>query len=329
MTIHVLDIPDDPAQLPRWLEQKLVGLDLAALVAELTAVHGAPAQSSPTVREVLGDQLDTVLASGLGGVSRGTLGYLMLRPQLLLELQELVFVSGGPYWDRVEQPSVEFQELIHRSRLRLEAFLANQTGTPRSTNLANRGQTTSISHSFRSPEQGERHIVRLRRTAAWYQHPALVSFATAAAVLFGVFIYEHNLRPTETTLQVATKTTWGWNKPGAIPSQVPADAHLNALADAAAEWFNERPSDPAGLVKRIGEFRRGCSVLLLADHKPLSDDDRQWLLERCRTWAGKLDAHLAAAESSDEVIKVRTETDETINKLIDSLRARAKTATAA
>ena len=35
-----LEIPDDPALLPGWLEGHLVNTDLAALVAELEAVHG-------------------------------------------------------------------------------------------------------------------------------------------------------------------------------------------------------------------------------------------------------------------------------------------------
>ena len=33
MTPHALDIPEDPVQLPGWLEGHLTGLDLARLVA--------------------------------------------------------------------------------------------------------------------------------------------------------------------------------------------------------------------------------------------------------------------------------------------------------
>ena len=40
MNLIALEIPEDPALLPGWLEEHLVSTDLAALVAELEAVHG-------------------------------------------------------------------------------------------------------------------------------------------------------------------------------------------------------------------------------------------------------------------------------------------------
>ena len=57
----------------------------------------------------------------------------------------------------------------------------------------------------------------------------------------------------------------------------------------------KRPDDPIDLARRIGEFRQGCSVLILSPHKPLSGQDRAWLVGKCRAWAAKLDAHLAAS----------------------------------
>ena len=58
--------------------------------------------------------------------------------------------------------------------------------------------------------------------------------------------------------------------------------------------FPPSPDDTEGLVRRIAEFRQGCSVLIESPHKPLPDTDRTWLVEKCRAWAAKLDAHLAA-----------------------------------
>ena len=40
MKLVALEIPDDPALMPGWLESHLVNTDFAALVADLKAVHG-------------------------------------------------------------------------------------------------------------------------------------------------------------------------------------------------------------------------------------------------------------------------------------------------
>ena len=116
MTLHSLEIPDDPVQLPRWLENHIVGLDLAPLVAELSAVHGTPAVPGPSIRELLGDRLPAVLTDGLGTLPSTLLVYLLMRPQLLLDLQELVFAEGGAYWDHVRKPSAQTRTQIERGR---------------------------------------------------------------------------------------------------------------------------------------------------------------------------------------------------------------------
>ena len=116
----------------------------------------------------------------------------------------------------------------------------------------------------------------------------------------------------------------GLEPPGALADDLPPGVYLDRLADAAGEWFKKRPDDPIALARRIGEFRQGCSVLILSPHKPLSAQDRAWLVEKCRAWAAKLDAHLAALEGGASAAKVRDDADATINKLIEALRDRAK-----
>jgi hypothetical protein len=123
---------------------------------------------------------------------------------------------------------------------------------------------------------------------------------------------------------VASSPGWGWNRPDALPQDLPRNAYLNHLADAAHAWFNQRPDDPVALAKRIAEFRQGCSVLIQSPHRPLPADDRAWLVDKCRAWAAKLDAHLAAIQSGQDALKVRGEADETINRLIAALRERAR-----
>src|SRR5207247_1871657 len=104
-------------------------------------------------------------------------------------------------------------------------------------------------------------------------------------------------------------SSWGWSKPDALPTGVAAADYMTKLAEAADEWFKQRPGDSRELAKRIGEFRQGCSQLLLAEHKSLPLDERVWLINRCKTWATKLDQHLADVEAGRPVAQVLDQTD--------------------
>ena len=96
MILVSLEIPDDPARLPKWLEDRLLGLDLAQLVAELSAVRDV--DQPRTLEDVLGDRLPQVLAKGLAILSREQIQEFVRQPTLLLDLQTRVAVEGGSYW---------------------------------------------------------------------------------------------------------------------------------------------------------------------------------------------------------------------------------------
>ena len=64
--------------------------------------------------------------------------------------------------------------------------------------------------------------------------------------------------------------------------------------------------------------------MILAEHRPLSPQDRAWLVGRCRVWAVQLDAHLVALEAGDDPLAVRALADETIRGLIRALHERAR-----
>jgi hypothetical protein len=134
--------------------------------------------------------------------------------------------------------------------------------------------------------------------------------------MLAVFLYQRYVAP-----RAPSSPQWAWNKPGALPQNVPADAYLTGLADAAHEWFNQRPDEAASLARRMGEFRQGCSVLILSDHASLPPEDRRWLVERCRDWAAKLDKQLAALENGADVLQVRSEMDDLIAQLSRALRS--------
>jgi hypothetical protein len=122
------------------------------------------------------------------------------------------------------------------------------------------------------------------------------------------------------------KPGWGWDRPGALAVDLNAPEYLNHLADGANEWFKKRPETRQDLEQRLREFRRGCDTLIAAPHPQLSDADRDWLVERCRVWSGKLDQHVADLQTGTELTRVRDAADETIRKLIQALRDRTSVA---
>lgn len=298
MKLVSLTIPEDSARLPGWLEQHLVGLELAALVSELATVHGA-AGPLPGLADLLGDRREQVLTHGLAALPAEALRQLLRFPGLLLDLQELVLLAGGPYWERVSRPA-GIAHAVERGGRRL-------------------GQE--------AVEEPAPVVLRM----AWYRQPWVVSLATAAAVLVAVFLPRW-LRPAPIpeTGPIAVVTPgsapgWGWDRPGALPDGGSAPDYFNTLASAAEEWFKKRPEDAAALARRLHEFRQGCTTLIFAGHKPLAEKDRLWLVERCRLWGAQIDQQLADLEAGSEVAVVRDQMDKAVAKMVAALRERGTT----
>lgn len=101
----------DPATRARWLERVVAGLELPAVIAELAAVAGGPAElaemAPDAVRSWLGPDATAVLEEGLDRLPRRKVDELFRRPELLVGLQDLVLTEGGGRW----------HELIRQDRL--------------------------------------------------------------------------------------------------------------------------------------------------------------------------------------------------------------------
>jgi hypothetical protein len=287
MTPISLDIPDTQRELVDWLESHLLGMQLGDLVSELQAVHGT-SPNSPSLEQVCGGKLTSVLQNGLGALESSQLRKLLQRPHLLLSLQEEILQRGGDYW--MQQPLRREEEMALAMQWKLlESELAAPPVTP----------------SMPTNRRG------------WMGRSAIASILSVTVTLALVFALSDRLMPT-------AAPGWGWEKPGALAANVPAKGYLENLATSAQDWFKKRPDNPQDLARRIVEFRQGCSTLILAEHKALSPDDQVWLRDRCRAWATKLDGHLAAIEAGEDVATVRAAADETVNKLIDAIRTRAQ-----
>ncbi len=123
MNLESLEMPEEPTQLAGWLEQRLAGPDLPALADELSAFRAAPAGAAPAVRELLGEWQEPVLAGGLKLAPPEVVRRLLSWPERLPDLQELVFMRGGRYWDRVLGSDGATQDIIDHSWQRLSAVL--------------------------------------------------------------------------------------------------------------------------------------------------------------------------------------------------------------
>ncbi|CAN5426455.1 hypothetical protein BH11PLA2_BH11PLA2_11630 [soil metagenome] len=289
MSLAVYNLPDDVVQQPRWLDEQLVGDRLGDLIAELAAANNSP-PLTVSVRTLLGKYVSAVLERGLSALPAEAVQQLLRQPHHLFELQEMVMIEGGPYWAKLPRPNA-FQERVRQSFQKLPL-----TGTP------------IVPLSLARPR---------RLPSAW-----LVSLATAAVVLVTVFGGMQLMKPPVPTTPVAS-VGWGWAKPDALPKSTDAKTYLNELANAADEWFKKTPEDSVALAKRINEFRQGCSVLLLADHKALNAEQQSWLKDRCRKWATKFDDSLAKLEAGGSVETVRGEADATAKALVTALRGEA------
>ena len=282
MSIHLLEIPNEAAELALWLEGHLRGTELHELVTECHALHGTQDDDAPELSQVLSSQASTVLDNGLQCLSFEQLAQLVQHPELLFDLQDLVMIHGGPHWQTEESAGSEKSEA---SWQRIQEALAPTKPLP--------------------PEPPSKRLL-----------PKIVA-AMALGLIVAVGYFATRPDPTP---QVA----WGWAKPGALDEldQLPAPEYLESLAKSAETWFKKRPDTKAALVKRITEFRIGCDALIQAKHSPLKPEDRDWLVERCKVWSGKLDEHLAALESDADVGETRSAADEIINKLVTAIQSR-------
>lgn len=280
MMIHVLEIPNDDAALPRWLEEKLASPDLRQFVAELRAVESA--EPAPALTDVLGTSRDLMLEQGLGILSVEQRSTLLAHPELLYDLQELVYSSGGDYWLKLLTRDSD-RRAAQTQWPRIQQAI-EPTATPANESLSRRSVVLAI-------------------------------MSLAAAILIGFFAMKSQLG----------LGSYGWNKPGVFDVALAKPAYLNHLADRANEWFDKQPANAEQLANRMQQFRESCDKLLAAKHPQLPDADRDWLYERCRLWADKIDASLAKLNADPSQFKaVNAEMDETVNKLMTALRERAK-----
>ena len=149
-----------------------------------------------------------------------------------------------------------------------------------------------------------------------------VAWAVAATVL--AIALAMRQVPPPAGERVVQANAWGWARPGALPFHAERREYLNHLADAAKEWFHSRPGRADSLALRIGEFRQGCSLLILSDHTSLNAADREWLTDNCRAWSARFDGFLIALETGGDPFVIGRQADRTVEAIVASLRCARK-----
>lgn len=289
MNLAAFDLPEETQELSEWLVSQLTGADLSSVVAQLSAVH-ADQDQDLKLETVCGDQWESILQNGFSELTQTQAQQLLTHPYLLLELQEHILLEGGEFWQKFFLNQNDDSE-ITKNKLALQEQLHSQ-----SLNLKTVQQTVDYKRNS------------FRKIAA-------LGFVSAALIFLAFFLNQ----------QPAAPTGWGWNRPGALTADVPADQYLNQLADSANEWFKKPTETKAALITRLTQFRNGCETLIKAPHPQLSQEDRTWLVERCQAWAGKLDTQIVALEKGTTDLRTADATaDALINKLVKALRTRAE-----
>jgi hypothetical protein len=265
MMLEILDLPEEPREIAVWLDRQLASDGLAAIVDDLSAIHGAAAEpcSAEQARDWLGDSASGVLANGLTAIGDERIKQLLVRPSLLPALQELVMLEGGPYWDNLLHHSAGVQESLSRARSALSSVITDPTST-------SKHPVTSRS------EQGNRRYLF-----------TLIPLAVAAMLALMITWPDAGDRPdgldagknvggsgitrgpgsgeAGKSIEVDQDQPWGWNRETLIPKETAPDQIANMLADRLEEWSNVTHTDRLSkkvLRLRFSEVWAGCETLL-------------------------------------------------------------------
>lgn len=302
MTLSTLTIPDDPAELPHWLERRLMAPDFGRFVSELSA-HFPAKPDTVTPRHLFDRWLPVALKDGLDAIPSDVIHRFLKDPVALAALQERVATDGGAYWDEVTERSDDLTGAFARGKLALERTFSGGTSTPNGSTVPK---------------------MLVKRTAGrGYKTWAIVSTSVAAclALAVGLLVVRG---PGESPIPKA-QIAWGWGKPSGLATDGSnAKNYLNKLADNAEEWSLHQPNDSAGVGIRIAELRIGCTRLMHSSYGPLTAAEKAWLLEQCRAWAKILDGHQQSLDGGMDPLAVRAEVDETVRAIAATLRDKAK-----
>jgi hypothetical protein len=294
-----LELPEDQSLWATWLDHQVVGPDLRLLVRQWELLAGVTSELSSErsseesweqrLVSQFTDQLPKILANGLGALSNDELQRFLRQPRLLLALQEQVFMSGGPYWERLSRSEMHLDETTRSSsKLRTTVReLAQSDGT--------KENQAEVSSSFEKTSTQQSNRILLRTV--------LMLATLAASALIAVFL-----------MQPRNKGSF-FDRTGLVVSSLEGREFTKSLAVAIREdWDADSPD--AEFRNQLRSLRDSCERLLVADLHQLSPAVALDLKTRCRKWQTSFSEMLDVLETGRPVSEVRQEANQVVDRLV-------------
>jgi hypothetical protein len=326
-----LQMPDTHSEQVQWIESLILTDRFDRMVDERIAVGVTSSGIQLTDQEC-----ELVAQRGLQSLSPQRFALLLNDHAALIELRGWVLEHGSDYWtrlaDRRDDDTQRISKILQAVKSDHEFAASKKVGLAESRRVSN---SVWVERSFVAAISAAATAAMLLVMFQTFDgRPSTIDSQTSVAQ-----------GPVSTTTPppltaarsapasaLATSTNvWGFEKFAKQINQsndrldppLDRESYLEQLAVAAEAWTVKRPENSADLARRIGEFRMGCSALLLASHEPLPQADRDWLREKCANWAAALDRHLQEVESGVDSNTVRRQVDQTVIKIAAALRGRS------
>jgi hypothetical protein len=294
-----LELPEDQSLWATWLDHQVVGPDLRLLVRQWELLAGVSSELSSErsseesweqrLVSQFTDQLPKILANGLGALSNDELQRFLRQPRLLLALQEQVFMSGGPYWERLSRSEMHLDETTRSSsKLRTTVReLAQSDGT--------KENQAEVSSSFEKTSTQQSNRILLRTV--------LMLATLAASALIAVFL-----------MQPRNQGSF-FDRTGLVVSSLEGREFTKSLAVAIREdWDADSPD--AEFRNQLRSLRDSCERLLVADLHQISPAVALDLKTRCRKWQTSFSEMLDVLETGRPVSEVRQEANQVVDRLV-------------
>ncbi|MCR9201346.1 MAG: hypothetical protein NXI04_22105 [Planctomycetaceae bacterium] len=288
MTIHLLTIPDSPADWPGWLEQELVSLHFGELIEELR-LSGDESNASRLGEILSSDELRHVTRHGLADVGGEKIQQLLNSPDALLKLQENILLNETKYWKQVglaTEPSL--QEAAARVKTKLGSVVTDPA------------TLTTKSPVPDPPPRGSRR-------AAWVA-------VVAMSLMLGAVVWQfHGGSDSAGVLGEANLTA----------NDVATSAeYFQRIADSGQNWFGQPRDTTQQLTSLLQDVSSNCEKLINSRHAALTDAERDWFVEKCGDWKTKFDTVLAQLSAGEiDASEAREQSDKVMNRLVDVLRS--------
>jgi len=310
MSVRILQIPDDVADWPDWLERELVGIHLYDLVEELE-ITSRKERKAKSLDETLGESRHEVLQRGLSALTPNQLHGLLRNPQHLLELQELMFVEGGGYWQQVPRSESQQKMAIDQwAPLAAKLSASRQSAAPTIEPPPIIRANERVEPLKRLPNQVD-GLGRAETSPRSFGRRTL-QFATlaviAACVLFMVAPFFRT-----------TKKESFFARASIQQSELVGQAYLEMLAETIRADWESRPKDSDEIFEQLIAFRDSCDVLLEDDLDQLRPEVAAELKTRCNKWRTKFDDALNQLATGADPEQVQADANQIVEQLLGVL----------